>query len=62
MKTWSKGELQQIAFNRSSDIDFIDFMNCYKKCAVKPYSFLVFDTILASDNGLRFRYNLSERI
>ena len=33
-----------------------------KKCTVKPYSFLLIDNSLASDNPLRFRRNLSERI
>ena len=27
-------------------------MNLYKKCIAKPYSFLVIDTTLASDNSL----------
>ena len=31
MKIPNKGELQQIAFIHSSDIDFQDFMNLYKK-------------------------------
>ena len=31
MKITNKGELHQIAFNHSSDIDFQDFMNQYKK-------------------------------
>ena len=31
MKTPSKNELQQIASNNSSDIDFKDFMKLYKK-------------------------------
>ena len=30
MKIINKKELQQIAFNHSSDIDFQDFMNLYK--------------------------------
>ena len=51
-------ELQQIAISHSSDIDFKDFVNIYKKCTDKPYSFLVNDTTLASDNPLRFRKNL----
>ena len=34
----------------------------YKNCTIKPYSFLVIDATLASDNPLRFRKNLSERI
>ena len=62
MKITNKRELQQIAFNHSSDIDFQDFMNLYKKCAAKPFSFLLIDTTLASDNPLRFRKNLVERI
>ena len=62
MKIPNKSELQQIAFNRSSDVDFQDFMNLYKKCAAEPYSFLVVDTTLASDNSLRFRKNLFERL
>ena len=62
MKIPKKQELQQIAFNHLSDIDFKDFINLYKKCTAKPYSFLVIDATLASDNPLRFRKNLSERI
>ena len=58
MKISNKRELQQIALNHSSDIDFKDFINVYKKCTDKPYSFLVNDTTLASDNPLRFRKNL----
>ena len=62
MKIPNKRELRQIAFNHSSDIDFQDFMNLHKKCTAKPYSFLVIDTPLASDNSLRLRKNLLERI
>ena len=62
MKLPSKRELQQIAFSNSSDIDFQDFMNLYKKCTAKPYSFLVIDATLASDNSLRFRKNLLEKM
>ena len=40
MKIPNKKELQQIALNHSSDIDFQDFMNLYKKCIKKLY-FLV---------------------
>ena len=61
MKIPNEQELQQIAFNHSSDIDFKDVMNLYKKCTSKTYSFLVIDTTLASDNPLHFRNNLSER-
>ena len=62
MKIPNKRKLQQIALNHSSDIDFKYFMNLYRKCTAKPYSFLVFDATLALDNPLRFRKNLSERI
>ena len=58
MKIPNKRELQQIALNHSSDIDFKDFMNIYKKSTKEPYTFLVNDTTLPSDNHLRFRKNL----
>ena len=58
----NKQELQQIAINNSSVIDVEDFMNLYKKCTVKPYSFLVNDTICALGNSLRFKSNILERI
>ena len=62
MKIPNKRELQQIAFDHSSDIDFQDFMNLQKKCTAEPYFFLVTDTILSSDNSLCFGKNLLERI
>ena len=58
MKILNKRELQQIALNHPSDIDFKDFMNIYKKCTKEPYFFLVNDTTLPADNPLRFRKNL----
>ena len=62
LKIPNKRELQQIAFNHSSDLDFQDFFNLYKKCTAKPYSSLVIDTTLAPDNLSRFRKNLLETI
>ena len=62
MKILSKREPQQMTFNHSSDIGFRDFMNFYKKCTEKPYSFFAIDATLATDNPLRFRKNLLERI
>ena len=50
----NKTELQQYALNNSWDIGFKDFMKIYKKCIIEPYHFLVNDTILPSDNPLRF--------
>ena len=54
----NKRELQQIAINHSSDINTKDFANIYRKCTNEPYSFLVNDTTLESNNPLRFRKNL----
>ena len=58
MKIPNKRELQQIALNHSSDIDFKNFMKIFKNYTVEPYSFLVNDTVLPSDNPVRFRKNL----
>ena len=57
-KILNKRELQQIALNRSSDIRIEDFINIYRKCTGKPYSFLVIDTTLASDNPLKGKSGL----
>ena len=54
----NKRELQQSALNHSSDIDFKDCIKIYKKCTAEPYSVLVNDTTLPSDDPLRFRKNL----
>ena len=62
MKIPNKRQLQQTAFNHSSDINFQDFVNLYKKSTAKPYSFLVVDTTFPSDNSSRFRKNLLETI
>ena len=59
MKISNKRELQQIASNRLSDIDFKDFMKLYKDYTKQPFSFLMNDTTLSSNNPLRFRKNLS---
>ena len=45
-----KEELQQIAFNHSSDIDFKDLWFFTKNCTGKPYTFLVTDFKHALDN------------
>ena len=54
----NKRELQQIAINHSSDINTKDFANIYRKYTAEPYSFLVDDTTLPSNNPLRFRKDL----
>ena len=58
MKILNKRELQQIASNHSSDIDFEDFMKLYKVYIKEPFPFLVNDTTLSSDIPLQFRKNL----
>ena len=58
----NKGQLQQIAFDHSSDIEFKDFMNLYKKSTAKRYYFLVIDATLALDNPSSLRKNHLERI
>ena len=50
MKNPNKRELQQIASNYSSDIDFKDFMKLYKDYTKKLYLLLVNDTTFSSDN------------
>ena len=57
MKTPNKRELQQIAFNHSSDIRFQDFMSLYQKFTAEPYSFLVIYSTLSSHNPSSFRKN-----
>ena len=59
MKISNKRELQQIAINHSSDINTKDFIEIYRKCTDKPYSLLVIDTTLPSNNLLRFRKNIN---
>ena len=57
----SKQEIEEIVLNHKY-IDFKYFMNLYKKCTAKPYSFLVIDTTLASHNSSRFRKIFLETI
>ena len=53
MKIPNKRELQQIALNHLSNIDFKDFMKIYKKYTKEPYP-----TTLPSNDPLRFKKNL----
>ena len=55
LKIPNKRDLQEIAYNHSSNIDFKDIYELYKKCTAKSYSFLVIDATIALDN-------LSERL
>ena len=58
MKISNESELQQIASNHLSDIDFKDFMKLYKYYTKEPFSFFVNDKTLSSDNPLQFRKKL----
>ena len=62
IKVPSKWKLPHIIFNHSSAIEFTDFINLYGKCTAKPYSFLLNDATLVSDNLLHLRHNLLKRI
>ena len=46
MKVNSKRELQNIAINILADIDYNNFMNIYRECTKKPYSFLTINSVL----------------
>ena len=58
MKIPNKRDLQQIEPNRFSEFGFEDFIVLYKDYTKEPYSFLVKDTTLSSDNPLQFRKNV----
>ena len=58
MKISNNRELKQIASTHSSDTEFKIFMKLYKDYTKAPYSFLVNNITLPSDNPLRFRKNL----
>ena len=58
MKIPNKRELQQIASSHLSDVEFKDFIKLYKDYTKEPFSFLLNNTTLSSNNPLRFRINL----
>ena len=58
MKIPNKRDLQQIEPNRFSEFGFEDFIVLYKDYTKEPYSFLVKDTTLSSDNPLQLRKNV----
>ena len=55
MKISDKIELQQIALNHSLNIDLNikDFIKIYKTYTAEPYSFLVNDATLPSDDPFK---------
>ena len=56
----SKRELQNIAINHFSDIDYKDLIKIYRECLRKP--FLTIDTVLSASNPLRFRKKLFDSL
>ena len=62
MKIRNKRELQNIATNHSTDIDYKDFMKICRKCAKEPYSFLTIDTTLPYYNSSRLRKNILDSL
>ena len=62
MKIIDKSELQNIAINHSSDIDYKDFMAIYRECTRERFNFLTIDTTLPASNPLRFRKNLFDSL
>ena len=58
MKLNKKRELQNIAINHSTNIDYKDFMKIYKEFTKEPCNFLTIDAILPASDPLRFRKNL----
>ena len=60
MKIHNRRELQNVAINHSTDIDYKDFLKFYRNCTKEPYSFLTIDTTLPADDPMRFRENFSD--
>ena len=58
MKIPNTRELQQLASNHWSDIEFKDFMNLCNGYNKESFSFLVNNITLQSVNPLRYRKNL----
>ena len=58
MRIPNKRELQQVASNHLSDIDFQDFMKLYRDYTKEPYYFLENNTTLSSDNHLKRKTNI----
>ena len=55
MKINNKRELQNIAINHSTDIDYDNFIKIYREYTKEPYNVLKIDTTLPASDPLRFR-------
>ena len=62
MKINNRKELQNIAFDHTANIDYKDFIKIYRECTKEPFNFLTINTILPSNNPLKFRKNLFDTL
>ena len=60
IKINNRKELQSIAINHSTYIDYKDFIKIYRECTKEPFNFLIIDTALPGNHPLIFRKNLFE--
>ena len=55
MKINNKNELQNIAINHSTDIDYQDFLKIYREFTRELFNFFTIYTTLPASNFLRFK-------
>ena len=53
----NKRELQSIAINHSSNIDYKDFIKIYRDCTKEPYIFLTINTTQPVDKRFKNNFN-----
>ena len=53
----SKKELRNIANDNSADLEYKDFLKLYRHFTSKPYSFMIIDETLPSNNPNKYRDN-----
>ena len=58
MKINNQKELQNIAINHTTNIDYQEFIKIYRECMREPFNFLAIDTKLLACDPLKFRKNL----
>ena len=60
MKIHNKRELQNIATDHLTVIEYKDFVKVYRNCTNEPYTFLTIVTTLPADCPVRFTKNFSD--
>ena len=53
----NRRELQNIAIDHSSDIDYKDFIKTYRNCTREPFNFLTIDTTQPVDKRFKKNFN-----